>query len=163
MVNLIVLFGLPGSGKSYLAKILKEKHDFIIFDGDDCLPQDMKQALFQRQLISEEMRQRFNQAMLTKLAQLYKKTKKLVFMQTLLKDDFRQTIFVKYPSANFLLVTSDENIRELRYQKRQSFNLGLDYLRKICQIFESISVPHSKIDNTNEGEKGIIQQLNKII
>ena len=155
----IILFGLPGSGKSHVGKILKDKFGFSLFDGDDCLPQDMKQTLFQHQPISEEMRQRFYQAILTKIPQLIKKTEKLVFMQTFLKDDLRQKILATYPKVKFLMVTCDEKIREERYLKRQSFNLGIDYLRQISQSFELSTIPYIQIHNNIKGGQMIIEQL----
>ncbi len=159
MNSFFILFGLPGSGKSFVGEILKTKFSFTLFNGDDCLPQDMKQALFKRQPISKAMRQRFYQAILTKIDKLVKTHQKLVFMQTFLTDALRRQILVQYPEVKFLLVTTDPQLRESRYLNRPDFNLGLDYLRQMCDLFEPPTIPYIQINNNHPGEKSIIQQL----
>lgn len=162
MEKLLILFGQPGSGKSYVAQLLKNNYGFTVFNGDRVIPPDMKKALFANQIISEDMRQRFSKAMLVKLHELTTQTHKLVFMQTLLKDDLRREIHKLYPEGILILVRTNKSLREKRYLKRQKFNLGLNYLRQTSQLFEKPTVPFVTIQNNLEGSDNIIKQLEGI-
>lgn len=161
MKDFLILFGLPGSGKSFVSKILQKHFGYTLHDGDDEITIDMKKALFEKKVVTDEMRKSFYDAMLKKLDKLQKENNKLVFMQTLLKDDLRQKIHQKYPGAKFLLVDSKDETREKRYLQRKSFNLGLKYLRQTSDLFEKPTIPYLVIENNTVGEKNILLQLGK--
>ncbi len=39
---LLVVFGLPGAGKSFVADILRESFDYVVYDGDADIPNAMR-------------------------------------------------------------------------------------------------------------------------
>jgi len=161
--HIIVVFGKPGTGKSYVAKILEEKFGYFPYNGDDALPLDMKNTLFKREEITEDMRDRFLNNMITKIRKLAEVNSKVVVHQTFLREFMRKTLLSELPNATFLLIETDDPLREKRYMERKYFNLGIPYLRKMTDLFEDVRVPHEIIYNNKEGPQEIIKQLRSIL
>lgn len=156
---LIVLFGLPGAGKTFVGKILQTDFGYTLYNADRSLPRDMRFALFQKKIISENMRGRFFRNIILKVRTLTRQHSKLVIVQTFLKDAYRKQFLQKFPDAKFLLIKAKEKTREERYVKRSYFNLGLPYLRHMSQLFEKPGAKHAIITNNEEGKAHIRQQL----
>jgi gluconate kinase len=148
---IVVIFGKPGAGKSYVADILRDTFSYTIHDGDEDLPDDMKLALNKKMPITDAMRKRFIQNIIASTKILVIKFPKLVIHQTFLKEFMRDQFLEHFPDARFILVESDDAIRETRYMKRKYFNLGLPYLRIMTQLFEAPQIPHLTIYNNKEG------------
>ncbi|MBI3980610.1 hypothetical protein HY345_01290 [Candidatus Microgenomates bacterium] len=162
MKKFLIIFGLPGAGKSYVGEILKNHYHLPLYDGDDELPREMKKALFNKTRVKEKMRRKFFEALMTKIEELLSAKKDFVFMQTFLKDHLRRKIYHQYPFLKFLQIEAEDVLREKRYVSRQDFNLGLSYLRQTCALFEKPTIPVIKIDNNTEGPDNLIKQLNTI-
>jgi gluconokinase len=47
---LLILFGLPGSGKNFVGRILQEDFGFLFHDADDDLPDEMREAIQSQQI-----------------------------------------------------------------------------------------------------------------
>ena len=161
--QIIVVFGKPGAGKSYIAKILEEHFDYFPYNGDDALPPDMKEKLFRKEKITENMRNRFLENMISKIHTLSDLHSKLVVHQTFLRKFMRKKLLSEVPNAKFLLVETDDSLREKRYKERKYFNLGLPYLRQMSNLFEAVRIPHEVIYNNKEGPQEIIKQLRSIL
>ena len=160
--QIFIVFGKPGAGKSYIADILEKSFGYFSFNGDDAIPTDMREQLFKRGVITDEMRKQFLENMVAAIKKLSLQHDKLVAHQTFLKEFMRKQILSTLPDATFLLVETADSIRENRYMKRKYFNLGLAYLRRMTDLFEPISIPHEVIFNNKEGPQEIIKQLQKI-
>jgi len=52
-------------------------------------------------------------------------------------ENLCETISFCVSHAQFILVESNDAIREKRYMKRVYFNLGIDYLREMTKLFEA--------------------------
>lgn len=161
--RLLVIFGKPGSGKSYVADVAARDFGFFSYNGDTDIPQNMNDALFQKKEITDTMRQEFLDAMITSITSLSKTHDNLVVHQTFIKEFMRKKVFDTFPHATFILVEADDAIREKRYMKRKYFNLGLSYLRHMTDLFEPVEILHATLINNNEGETHITGQLEKII
>ena len=46
--HLLIIFGKPGAGKSYVADIAAHSFGYFSHNGDTDIPTDMKDALFQK-------------------------------------------------------------------------------------------------------------------
>jgi gluconate kinase len=162
--RLLVIFGKPGAGKSYIANVLRDMFGYVIHDGDDDLPADMKQALKEKLPITDDMRKQFIENIITSTSILSVKHSNLAIHQTFLKEFMRKQFMQEFPHATFILVQCDDAIRETRYVKRRYFNLGLTYLRYMTKLFEAPHIPHAIIYNNNkEGTSEITKQLQKNI
>ncbi len=160
---ILIVFGLPGVGKSYVAKILADSFGYFPYDGDDALPKDMKQALFRKESITDQMRKNFIANMIESTQQLAKKQNKLVVHQTFLKEFMRRQVIDALPQAKLILVKSNNATREQRYMKRTYFNLGLEYLRHMSSLFEPVRTVHDTLYNNKEGNREITMQLKQIL
>ena len=70
---IIVLFGLPGLGKNFIAKIFKDYFGFHIFDADKVLPRAAFQAIKNNSIVSESTRRAFYKQLAITAKQLEKK------------------------------------------------------------------------------------------
>lgn len=161
--DILFLFGLPGAGKSFVADILAESFGYTLHDGDEDLPVSMKQALFQKAPITDQMREEFTEHMISSLSRLAKVPIKVAFHQTLLKEFMRERLQKIFPNATFILVTSDTSTREKRYMDRQYFNLGLPYLRQMSRAFDPPRIAHRVLINQTDGRQEILSQLTDML
>jgi gluconate kinase len=163
MKNLLVVFGKPGAGKSFIAEIFRDTYGYSIHNSDDDLPKDMKRALQNTLPITDTMRKQFLKKIIESTQTLTKQHIKLIIDQTFLKEFMRVVFLENFPNAQFVLVESDDKTREDRYMKRNYFNLGLPYLRHMSKLFEAPQIPHLTIYNNNEGTKEIELQIKNLI
>lgn len=163
MNKLIVVFGLPGAGKSYVATIIEKSFGYVPYNGDDDLPKLMKQALYEKKIITDDMRREFITNMVASVKNLMQKKKDVVVHQAFIKEFMRRQLLDAIPAAQFILVQTDKAIREKRYMKRAYFNLGLDYLRHMSELFEPVRISHDTIYNSKEGNREITGQLKRIL
>src|SRR5690606_12522497 len=56
---LLILFGVPGAGKSFAGHILRDDYGVHFHDADHELPEDMRHALASKLPVTDDMRQRF--------------------------------------------------------------------------------------------------------
>ena len=161
--RLIILFGLPGAGKTYVGKVLRDEFGYFLYNADRNLPRVMRQTLYRRAPISNSMRDTFFANILKYVVSLTKNYTKVAVAQTFLKERYRKTLLKQFPYALFLLITADTPIRESRYQKRNYFNLGLAYLRSMSAGFEEPSIPHTTIVNNTQGKGKIREQLHNVL
>jgi gluconate kinase len=162
-IKLLVVFGKPGAGKSYAANVLRDMFGYTIHDGDDDLPADMKEVLKKKLPITDDMRKQFIENIVVSAGKLLGKHHILAIHQTFLKEFMREQFLKEFPDARFILVETDDAIREARYMKRKYFNLGLTYLRYMTKLFEAPHIPHAIIYNNKEGTSEIEFQLQSVI
>ena len=160
--RLLLIFGKPGAGKSYVADIAARSFGYFSHNGDDDLPPQMKELLFQKGTITDAMRKKFAGNIIATVKKLSEKHENIILHQTFLKEFMRIQILDAFPYAKFILVEADDAIREKRYLKRAYFNLGLPYLRHMTDLFEPVQVPHTVLKNNSEGATHIMEQLKNI-
>jgi gluconate kinase len=160
---LIVVFGLPGAGKTFVSGILEKKFGYFSYNGDDALPPIMREALFSKETITDGMRRDFVESMIENVKTITAQHDTVVVHQTFLKEYMRKQILQNFPDAIFLLVQTKDSIREYRYEQRAYFNLGIDYLRHMSSLFDQPAVPHFVIDNTKTGPNAVEEQLKQIL
>lgn len=156
-MQMIVLFGLPGAGKTFVGKILESDFGLYFYDGDLSLPREMKLAIEKKVLISGQMRDKFFQKLLKKFSTL--KYQKIVIAQTFIKEKHRQIFLKAFPETKFILVQTDTEIREARLIKRSDYPLDLDYARGMSVNFEVPKINYKMIDNNISGEESIRKQF----
>lgn len=82
---LLVIFGLPGAGKSYIANILAEVFGFFHYDGDYSLPRFMKKAILNKEIITDQQREIFFNRLITKMKHITTQYEHVVISQTFIK------------------------------------------------------------------------------
>ncbi len=162
-MSLLICFGFPGTGKSYVGKILGKDFGYHYYDGDQVLPPVMRKALEQKLDIPDSMVDDFLDRLIDKIKQLAKLHTNLVISQTFIYEKHRLKLLSTLPNIKFLLITTPESIREERLAQRKEFPIERDYAKIMCEHFDKPNIPHIILDNTQNGEKEIKKQLQKFL
>ncbi|PIP63503.1 hypothetical protein COW97_02090 [Candidatus Roizmanbacteria bacterium CG22_combo_CG10-13_8_21_14_all_34_12] len=162
-MSLIILFGLPGTGKTYVGKIFEKYFDYHFYDGDNDLTEEMKEAIKVQRVFTDKMRDAYFKILISKIQDLKSKHKNLVVAQTFIKEKYRLNLIEKISDAKFVLVEAKKEIREKRLQERVDYPLDLEYARKMELNFDKPIVNHQIIINNNDGEENIKKQIVSVI
>jgi len=162
MTALFITFGLPGAGKTYVARVFNE-FGFYVHDGDDDLTDEMKIAIATQKPINDAMRDAFFDQIIESIHRLRPHHPRLVVAQTFIKEKYRLRVREHFPEAQFILVEADSAIREARLAQRTHQRLDMDYARKMATIFERPLIEHRIIHNDGHGESGIRSQIKAIL
>lgn len=147
---LVVMFGLPGAGKSYVARRFAALHGVHFHDGDDDLPGDMREAIDHAAKVTPDMRDRFVDAMIASVRALAAKHAHVVLAQTFLKQQHRERFLSAFPHAQFVLVAAPSELRERRLQNRHHQPLEPAYARAMTGLFDA--APSGVRVITNDGQ-----------
>jgi gluconate kinase len=159
---LFITFGLPGAGKTYVARVFAE-FGFFVHDGDDDLTEDMKTAIATQQPINDATRDAFFAQIVQSIYRLRPAYPRLVVGQTFIKEKYRLLVREHFPEAQFILVEADASIRETRLVQRTHQMLDMEYARKMTLIFEPPLIDHLIITNNGHGEDEIKRQIKAIL
>jgi gluconate kinase len=159
----VILFGLPGTGKTFVGKIFGKYFNYYFYDGDNDLTPEMKIAIKTKTVFTDEMRDVFFKILINKIKALAKKHAKLVFTQTFIKEKYRIDLLKKIPNAKFILVETKKVIREKRLLERIDYPLDLEYARKMDTNFDKPIIDHVTINNNSYGEKNIMKQIQQFV
>lgn len=156
---IFVVFGLPGAGKTYVGKILSKKLGWFYYDGDISLSREIKHAVRKKEVITDSMRDRFFTALIEHVQILQKKHTNIVVSQTFIKGKYRKQFLAQFSRTRFILVETQQGIREARLEKRKLFKIDKEYARQMCRIFEPPLIPHETINNDTEGTDRLEEQI----
>lgn len=161
-MTLLITFGLPGAGKTYVARVFHE-FGFFVHDGDDDLTDEMKTAIATQNPINDTMRDAFFSRIVQSIYELRPTHPRLVVAQTFIKEKYRLLVRKHFPDAQFILVTAKPKLRETRLEQRSHQMLDRDYARKMTLIFEPPLIDHLMISNDGNGEDEIKRQIEAIL
>jgi gluconate kinase len=149
--RLLVVFGLPGAGKTYAGRVIAETLGFHFYDGDTDLPDALLHAIRASQPVSEAMRDEFFSRILASLDRLTPIQPRVLLAQTFIKEKYRRWVLDRYPQAQFILVEADPSVRQHRLEHRTAMPLALDYVRQMDTLFDPPQIPHLVLDNNQAG------------
>ncbi|MEK7634149.1 MAG: AAA family ATPase [Patescibacteria group bacterium] len=158
-MSLIALFGLPGTGKTFVGKVFEKYFNYYFYDGDNDLTLEMKQAIKTKTVFTDEMRNVFFEILISKIQNIKLKHKKLVVSQTFIKEKYRLNLLKKIPEAKFILIKTKGSIRKKRLEERFNYPLEKEYAGKMCKNFEKPIINHLIIINDEDGEESVIKQI----
>lgn len=161
--KLIIVFGLPATGKTYVSSILHLCFGYFFYDGDNELTEEMKTAIKIRTFFTEEMRNVFFNKLIQKIVELSLEHEKLVISQTFIKEKYRKQLLSQLPSAMFIFVKTPDEIREKRLLERTEYPLDLQYSQQMVAYFDEPEIPHEVVMNHKDGDEEIVQQLKLIL
>lgn len=162
-MQIVVLFGLPGAGKTFAGNVLKKYFNFYHHDGDIDLPDNMKRAIRTQTVITDSLRDIFFQKIIQSTKRLKAKYENIVVTQTFIKEKYRKLFFREFPKARFILIQTAAALREIRLLQRKNYPLNLEYVRKMCRNFDPPQIKHSVINNASAGDKSIKKQIQLIL
>jgi gluconokinase len=155
---LLVLFGVPGAGKSYVGHILRDSFGFTFHDADHDLPDDMRHALANKLPVTDDMRDRFFSRVIASTARLSAANECLVIAQAFMKERHRRLILDHFPDAQFVLIETELDLILQRFQQRKSYLIDAEDALRIANTFEPPRIPHHVIQNSN-GREAVVRQL----
>lgn len=162
-MSLIILFGLPGTGKTYVGKLFEKYFDYYFYEGDNDLTPEMKVAIKTKTVFTDKMRGIFFEILINKIKALAEKHTKLVVTQTFIKEKYRLQLIKVVPEAEFILIKTKKSIREKRLLERIDYPLDLKYARKMEINFDKPIIDHVTINNNSYGEKNIMKQIQQFV
>lgn len=162
-MSLIILFGLPGTGKTYVGKIFKKYFDYYFYEGDKDLTDEMKDAIKIQRVFTSQMRNVFFEKLIRKIQNLKSEYKNLAVAQTFIKEKYRVGLINKIPETKFILIETKKSIREKRLIKRDDYPLDLEYARKMEVNFDKPMIDHLTITNSIDGIEDIKEQVQLFI
>ncbi len=162
-MQIIVLFGFPAAGKTFVGKISQQYFGYYLYDGDVDLPDIMKDAIKTQFIITDAMRDKLFQNIIKSCKRLKIKHKKIVIAQTFIKEKYRELFLKEIPEAKFILVQTDTLLREDRLAKRKDHFLDLKYAREMCLNFDPPHIAHKIINNNSNGYSGVKKQLQLLL
>jgi len=159
---LIFLFGLPGSGKNYVGNIFQEEFDFYFHDADSDLTPKFKQFISNGIIAPDEIRDDYYNLLISHIKELYRKHKRIVVADVLLKEKHRKLMQSHFPNAYFILLNCNPSILDSRLKERKHF-VSKDYAIKFRSIFEPPTIKHIKFSNNKNGNEGIVKQIKDVL
>jgi len=142
---LIILFGLPGCGKTTIGKLLSEEIDSGFYDMDDTLPANLREKMKNNELISEEERREYIESVISDLKELTKENS-AVASCVLVKEDVQEMMSEAFPDAEFIsMECSDEVLRSRVGGRGEHFFKG-EILEKLLAVKKPIKITHKSVD-----------------
>ena len=145
----VIVFGLPGSGKSFFASRLASMMDACHIKSDTV----RKEMLKKRNYSVDEKLSIYN-AMLSKLIEAKKQNINVVVDATFYKNEIRRNFISKGPANEcilFIEVIADESLIKERLKKtREDSEADFEVYKKIKEEWEPMDEPHLVLKSTDE-------------
>jgi gluconate kinase len=149
--KILFLFGLAGSGKSYLANLIAQRFGYFNYEGDDDLTPSMKEAIRLGNSFNDQMRLEFFQVVAARILELSKVHRKIVVSQGLYKNLHRKYLLASIPNLQFVWVRASDDVILKRIRSRGDAGIGEDYVKAIRANFEEPDLSVIQIDNSGDG------------
>ncbi len=125
MKRVVVVFGLSGTGKSFVARILHEEFGYVWIRSDEIRkelagisPEQSARAPFGEGIYTEEMTSRVYKEMVRRAEDVIREGKRVVLDATFLKKWQRDLVRERVSDPLFILVQCDEKVVKKRLGKR---------------------------------------------
>jgi gluconokinase len=150
-IMLVVLFGLAGSGKTWVGKLLSKYSNFYFWDADEALTEEMKICIQEKRSFTQEMRDRYFNIVMERMEMLCVQYTNVVVAQAFYKNKNRQQVLGKFSDSLFIQVDVEFTILLNRIRKR---NDAVDemYAIKLRANFETPIHPYHSIRNDHEND-----------
>ena len=154
---IIIVFGLPGSGKSFFASLLAKEINAEYISSDI-----LRKQIFPHRNYSTEEKQKVYDSMLAIVKEAMKQNKILVLDATFYKNDLRRKFFEaakRMDEVIFIEVQAEEELIEERLQrKRTDSEAGFEVYKKIRSEWEPMKEEHLILQSTNDNINKLLEQ-----
>lgn len=154
---IIMVLGLPGSGKSYFAARLAK------MTGADYVNSDrLRKEMFQVRTYSEQEKAAVYNAMLEKMKEAVRQSRNLVLDATFHNDETRKPFIQEMKQKGricFMEVTADENLIRQRLKKERAYSeADFEVYKLIRSQWEPLNEPHLLLKSTDENIDSMLQK-----
>lgn len=159
---ILIIFGLPGSGKSYFAsrfaKVINARH----VNSDK-----MRKEMFQKRVYSDEEKRAVYDKMLDQMKESGKQKKNLILDGTFHNKDIRN-MFVEEMKGkgaiSFIEIRADEKIIRERLKKERPYSeADFEVYKLINRQNEPMAEPHLILRSTNDNIDEMIRKAKEYI
>ncbi len=154
----IFLFGLSGSGKSYIGNLISRLEGWCVYHADDDLTPEMLQALEECRPFTSQMRDDYFKIVIQRINQLHETYDRLVITQAVYKEKHRQLLIENCGDLEMVCVDADDMTIARRLNKR-GHGCRAESAAVLRRDFESPCGQYKILVNDGDDEK-IIRQLN---
>jgi predicted kinase len=151
----VIVFGLPGAGKSYLARMLASRIDADYVNSDG-----IRKTMFANRTYSDREKLSVYDEMLAQARHSIRQGKSLVLDATFYKDAIRQK-FMNAAGDNvlFIEVKADETVIKKRLeQRRTDSEADFRVYQNIRSQFEPMTEPHLILSSANDNVDEMLNQ-----
>lgn len=163
---IIVLFGLPGSGKSLAGEILSRNFSFHSYHADSDYTAPMKSAMQENRPIPAEMRDEYYDIITQRTKQLQQLYPWIAVDHWFPIEKHRRFFLERIPQAKFVLLRTPPNIRIDRLinggRQQPIEKTDPEYYVKVSKIFEPPLIPHLIVNNDG-GRDDLTNKLRRLI
>ena len=146
---IVIVFGLPGSGKSYFAAHLANKINADYINSDK-----VRRAMFDTRTYSINEKLSVYNEMLTQMKEVVKQNKNLVLDATFYNNDIRKKFLDEAVGAGsifFIEVKAEESVIRKRLQeKRVDSEADFEVYKKVKKQWEPLHEDHLILQSTND-------------
>ncbi len=155
---IVIVLGLPGSGKSYFAERLAKQLDAEYVNSDR-----LRRDLLPKPSYSDQEKAMIYARMLEIMTEVLRQKKNLVLDATFHKKQSREP-FLKKGKASIVEVWADEEIIRQRLQKSRPFSeADFEVHKLIKQEWEPLEAPHLVLESTDENIEVMLQEALKYL
>lgn len=154
---IVIVFGLPGTGKSFFASRLAKMINADYINSDR-----VRKEMFKSSTYSEQEKAAVYNAMLEKMKEAVDQRKNLVLDATFHKNETRKPFLQEMKGKDkifFIEVWAAENIaRERLKESRPYSETDFEVYKLIRQYWETLIEPHLMLESTNENIDNMLQK-----
>lgn len=159
---IVYLYGLPGSGKTYIGKLIAKEFNFYFKDADEYLPKFMKDKLTKGEQFTYKNVEYYHTIISQKVYELSKKHNDIVISQASFFQKHRDMIKSKlYSDIFFIHICSQQDVIVQRLKIRGG-SVTPEYMTKMSKYLEVNSKDFQIINNDSYRNDIIIKQCNEI-
>lgn len=159
---IVIVFGLPGSGKSYFAsRLAKMIHaDYVNSD-------KVRKEIFEKRIYSDQEKKAIYHEMLKKMKEAVMQKKDLVLDATFHKKDIREMFVAAMKGKeeiSFIEIQADEKIIKERLKKPRLYSeADFEVYKLIKQQNEPIDEAHLILKSTDENIDEMLQKASEYL
>lgn len=153
----VIVFGLPGTGKSYFASRLAGRTNAEYINSDR-----LRKELFAERTYSDKEKEMVYREMLEKAKRAINENTNVVLDATFYKNDIRNRLSEEIKNnaeISFIEIRADEDIIRQRLQKERPYSeADFEVYKLIKQQWEPLKAPHLILSSTDDNINHMLQK-----
>ena len=153
----VIVFGLPGTGKSYFASRLAERINAEYINSDR-----LRKELFPERTYSDKEKEMVYREMLEKTQRAINENTNVVLDATFYKNDVRNRLLEEIKNnaeISFIEIRAAEDIIRQRLQKERPYSeADFEVYKLIQQQWEPLNAPHLMMSSTDYNISDMLQK-----
>lgn len=147
--HLLFLFGLAGSGKSYVGDVLANHYGWQVYHADQLLTEAMCNALEQHLPFSDDMRDEYFAQLADKIRELQQRYPNLIITQAAYRQRHRSYLQQLFPTMELIWIKASDATIHKRLLQRQE-GISLDSAQALRADFETPAADCKQINNDGD-------------